>query len=101
MEMQKNTHIKKEAGSKEAKVFRKEGVLYKELEGEGILFNSQDKAIHVLNKTALAIWKLCDGRFDVQEIATEIATIFEGDASDILNDVRKCIVDFRKQQLLK
>lgn len=96
MKMQKYTHTKKEE-----KVLKREEVLCKELEGEGILFNPQNEAVHVLNKTALAIWKLCDGKFDVQEIATEIATTFEGDECDIFNDVRKCIADFRKQQLLK
>ena len=101
MNMQKNIHTKKEAGSKEGKVLKRGGVLCKELEGEGILFNPQNEAVHILNKTALAIWNRCDGKLDVHEIATDIATIFEGDASDILNDVRKCIVDFRKQQLLK
>ena len=48
---------------------RAEYVVWDELDGEAMLVNPNTGARWTLNATALAVWKLCDGRRGVAELA--------------------------------
>lgn len=52
---------------------RRESIICKEVEGELLVYDlTRDKA-HCLNESAAAIWKRCDGRTSVKEIAASLA----------------------------
>lgn len=56
---------------------------------------------HVINETAALIWRLCDGRHSVRDIATAIAEACE-DAPPrdvIVQDVLDCLAAFRQEGL--
>jgi hypothetical protein len=44
-------------------------LLMRELKDEVILYDTTMKRAHCLNDTAAAVWRLCDGRRNVREIA--------------------------------
>ena len=48
---------------------RSEGIITKEVEGEVLIYDRARDRAHCLNESAAAIWKLCDGRRSVGEIA--------------------------------
>ncbi len=58
---------------------RDETIVWRELEREVLVLSDQGLTLRVLNSTASAVWKLCDGSRTVEEIAVEIAALFEVD----------------------
>ena len=42
---------------------------------EGIVLN-EDKNFHLINKTSLEIWEMCDGRHSIREIVDHLARLF-------------------------
>lgn len=81
---------------------RKESVMCREIEGEGILYNPNTKSMHILNKTAFALWGLCDGKHNSDQIASEIRSRFEvTESDDVLADINRILDQLEKLQLLK
>jgi hypothetical protein len=44
----------------------------------GLLFNPDSGEVKVLNRSAVAIWQLIDGRRSVGEVVTALGEVFEG-----------------------
>jgi hypothetical protein len=53
---------------------RKEGVLVQEMLHEVLLYDTKRHKAHCLNPTAALVWKHCDGRTSVEEIARRLET---------------------------
>ena len=54
-------------------VARKDGLLVRELPGEVLVYDAETKEAHCLNDTAASVWKQCDGRTSVPEIAANLS----------------------------
>lgn len=81
---------------------RREDVMCREIGGEGILYNPETKYMHILNKTAFALWKLCDGKHDSLQITSEITSRFEvAENDDVLVDINKILDELKKLRLLE
>ena len=52
---------------------RREGLVVKDMEGELAIYDERENRAHELNATAAAVWRKCDGRTSIDEIATQIA----------------------------
>ena len=50
-----------------------EGIITKNIDGELLIYDRTRDRAHCLNGTAAAIWKLCDGRRSVGEIAAQLS----------------------------
>lgn len=48
---------------------RREGMITKEVDGELLVYDRERDRAHCLNATAALIWRRCDGRLNVAEIA--------------------------------
>jgi hypothetical protein len=59
----------KEKRTKTAPLARKEGLLVQELPHEVLVYDSERHKAHCLNPTAALVWKHCDGRTSVSEMA--------------------------------
>jgi hypothetical protein len=83
--------------------YRIDGVLCKSLGSETLLYWPDGKAIHVLNRTAHAIWELCDGEHTVQEIEARIRDNFQilDPHADVITDIHRTLQTFTEQGLLK
>ena len=53
-------------------VSRREGLVSKRVEGELLIYDRTRDQAHCLNESAAAIWRLCDGRTSVPEIARRL-----------------------------
>lgn len=68
-------------------------LLIRELKDEVILYDAATKRAHCLNRTAAAVWRLCDGQTNVTEIAQVLRqdermvwmTLHELEESGVLN----------------
>ena len=81
---------------------RKSGLRNENIGNEAVLYNSDQKAIHVLNSTAQVIWELCDGDHTLEDIEQEIRkrfTVPEG--YDVISDVRQTLAIFAEKDILE
>jgi len=80
---------------------RKDLVL-QEVGHEGMLYDRAGERIHILNVTALTIWKACDGARDLDGLVREVAGRFSGiEGQDIRGDIEKLLNDFEERGLLE
>jgi len=77
-------------------------VVYRELANdEGCLLLHLDSGqYHGVNGTGAAIWKLIDGTLTVGEIATALASEFDGTQIDFAQEVDQFVNDLRRRGLL-
>ena len=64
-------------------VRKSESLNLRELDDEGVLYDASTKAMHVLNRTALLVWQLCDTKEDAEGVAGEIAGRYAAMARDV------------------
>ncbi len=79
---------------------RAENIVFRDIEGEGILYQVEEAKVHVLNGTAYAIWKQCDGKHTIEQIAKALTKTFRVDEQTALKDVKKSVEEFRNLKLL-
>jgi transposase len=78
---------------------RRDGIIRKEADGELLVYDlTRDKA-HCLNESAAAIWKRCDGRTSIKEIAASLAKEVGGTVDERL--VWLALADLRRTHLLE
>jgi peroxiredoxin len=71
-----------------------------ERDGETVLVDRASGAVHLLNPTAAIVWQCLDGSGTIDEIAADIADVFEQDASDVGGTVVEVVRRFGSQGLL-
>ena len=54
---------------------RREGIISKQVDGELLVYDRTRDQAHCLNESAAAIWRLCDGRTSVPEIARRLGVV--------------------------
>ena len=52
---------------------RSAGILFEEVDGEIVVYDQENDRAHRLNGTAARVWKLCDGRRSVPDLAAALA----------------------------
>jgi hypothetical protein len=76
-------------------------LMLQEVGSEGMLYDRTGERIHILNVTALAIWKVCDGSRDINAIGAAIGLGFSGlEGHDIKSDIEKLLTEFEERGLL-
>ena len=60
-----------------------------------------DGSVHLMNQTALAIWQLCDGETDTNEMIDAICQISGLHADVVAEDVERILTDFEKAGLVR
>ena len=53
---------------------RGEGIIFKEVDGELLIYDIERNKAHCLNSTAALVWQHCDGRTNVTELARVVST---------------------------
>jgi len=80
---------------------RKDLVL-QEVGSEAFLYDKEGELVHILNVTALEIWRACDGRRDIAALEARIRERFgELDGHDVRADIGLLLAEFRKRGLLE
>lgn len=73
-----------------------------EVGSEGMLYDRRGERIHILNVTALAIWKACDGKRDIEAIEQAVSRRFSRlQGHDIRGDIERLLTEFEERGLLE
>lgn len=67
---------------------------------EVMLYDSAGEKIHVLNHSAQAIWKLCNGTNTLEDICREMSLAYPDAGDVIFDDICSIIEEFKKKGLL-
>lgn len=79
---------------------RHDHVVWKVIEGKGILLNLEDGAYFEVDPTALAIWQRCDGRTPIEAVARGVAEAFDADARRVARDLAVFLQELARRKLL-
>lgn len=71
------------------------------MDGEGVLYDADSNNMHVLNKTALMVWKLCEDAEDPEAAACVIGERFGVSPQNVLPDVLKCLNRLEELRLIR
>ena len=84
------------------KPLKKDGVLARKTGDEWVLYNSEDKSIHVINATAEFVWRLCDGSHTCNDIAQQMHDTFHvPEGTDVGKALDAIIKNFSDLGMLK
>ena len=72
------------------------GVVFREEEGGGILFNPDTGEVKLLNETGALIFKLCDGRHKEEDIVKKVLEVFNCSSRE---KVERDVKDFIREML--
>lgn len=77
---------------------RREGLIIRELEDETLVYDLERDEAHCLNQTAALVWKHCDGR----KAVAEIAALLEDELKTTVDERVVCLalVQLRRKRLL-
>lgn len=81
---------------------RREDVIFREVgPEEAFLYDPVNRCVHVINATAVAVWRLSDGTRELTEIAAHLMQRFDVPAEvSALEDVQTVIEQFQSLHLL-
>ncbi|MBN2309547.1 MAG: PqqD family protein [Candidatus Hydrogenedentes bacterium] len=96
------THGEGPAGAGAPLPRKRAGVQVQEFGGEVVLFDEDGRRVHVLNATAQAIWRSCDGVTTLESLVGELAAAFSGvDDGTLRADIAATLERFRAEGLLE
>ena len=79
---------------------RKEKLFLRQARGENAVYDPDSGKVHLLNETAWAIWDLCDGETDPEEMIDAIVEISRMHRDLVSEDVRRILGEFDEKGLL-
>jgi PqqD family protein of HPr-rel-A system len=71
-----------------------------ELDDELVLFDERDGRSFVLNRTGAAIWRLCGGQLNAEQIAATIGLQYQLDPEQAWADVEPLVASLRESGLV-
>lgn len=82
-------------------VRRMDHVVWKVVEGKGILLNLDDGAYFDVDSVGLSVWQLCDGRTTLNQIALRTGRMFKTDLGLVSRDVHDFIRELKRRRLVE
>ncbi len=80
---------------------RNESILSQELDGEFVLYDPEEDAIHNLNETAYFVWKNCDGHCSASEIANRLEEQYYVSMETANGDVESILLQLHEVNLVQ
>jgi hypothetical protein len=72
-----------------------------ELDGEIVILDSRQDALHLLNPTATTVWRCLDGSGTVGELIADLSEVFGSDPQAVRHDVSALLTDLAERGLLE
>ena len=79
---------------------RKNDVWLRQSDKENVVYDPETRAVHILNTTAMAIWVLCDGDTDPDEMVDAICELSGLPREVVEEDVRRVLLQFEEADIL-
>jgi hypothetical protein len=76
-----------------------DGIHLREIGNEGILYDTRNKKVHVLNNTAVVVWKQCCANQTPEQIAQTVSEQFQVPFEQVLADVHEMLATFADANL--
>jgi hypothetical protein len=76
------------------------GILYQELDGEGVLYEEAAETVHQLNETAYLVWTLCGEPTSHQDIVEELRSRYDVDLARVEQDVKDTLTMMTQKNIL-
>jgi hypothetical protein len=84
------------------KPMKKEGILSRKTGDEWVLYDTDEKSVHIVNDTAEFIWNLCDGTHTLKDIVERMRDTFDvPDGTDLEKSVNEIISNFSDLGIVK
>ena len=78
-----------------------EDAVWREVDNEIVVINSDGRKVHVFNKTAAYIWKMCTGEYRSDEIVTRLCERYDVTMEKATADVNDMMIKMMEKGLLK
>ena len=82
------------------KPVRKVDVWLRQSDKENIVYDPESGSVHLMNATAMAIWVLCDGDTDPEEMVDAICELSGLPREVVVEDVRRILLQFEEADIL-
>ena len=79
---------------------RKSEVWLRQADTENAVYDPGTSTVHLLNATAMAIWVLCDGDTDPDEMVDAICELSGLPRDVVVEDVRRILLQFEEADIL-
>ena len=79
---------------------RKSDVWLRQSDKENVVYDPETRTVHMLNTTAMAIWVLCDGDTDPEEMVDAICELSGLPREVVEEDVRRVLLQFEEADIL-
>ena len=80
---------------------RKSGLEFEDLGEETLVYDPDRQKVHALNPTSALIWRLCDGRHQVEGLVKAVCDTYPVEEEQARTDVLKFLEDLRGLGLLE
>lgn len=80
-------------------VKRMDHVVWKVIEGKGILLNLENGSYFEVDPVGLAIWQRCDGKTTVSKIVKAIAGEFSADLNRVNRDLAEFVAELKRRKM--
>jgi PqqD family protein of HPr-rel-A system len=84
----------------DGKPARKADVWLRQSDTENVVYDPSSGTVHMLNATAMAIWVLCDGETDPEEMVEAICELSGLPGEVVTEDVRRILLQFEEADIL-
>jgi hypothetical protein len=71
-----------------------------EVDDDLVLYDPRNDNAHILNGTAAVVWWLCDGEHTPEQIASELAGLYELNPATVMTDVQTALASLEKARLV-
>ena len=85
---------------RKGKPARKEDVWMRQSDKENVVFDPETEVVHMLNTTAMAIWVLCDGDTDPDEMVDAVCELSGLPREVVEEDVGGILTEFEDAGIL-
>lgn len=86
----------------EQMIFEKSNnIIFREIDGEVVIIAEDGRHIHMLNETAMLIWKYSDKKTTVEKIISKMCDEYEVDEDTASSDVFKTIQLMAEKNLIR
>lgn len=85
---------------RDGKPARKADVWLRQSDTENVVYDPSSETVHMLNATAMAIWVLCDGETDPDEMVEAICELSGLPSDVVVEDVRRILLQFEEADIL-
>ncbi len=82
-------------------VRRMDHVVWKIVDGKGILLNLEDGSYFDVDPVGLSVWQSCDGRYNPDQIAFQASRTFHADLGKVSKDVNGFIKQLKRRRLVE